>query len=59
MNATHPHQTSIAARDAACAGAGRLDSGLAAGMVVVDANRPAPRAGCATAQPLQAGGALH
>ena len=42
MNTPAPHQHQIAMRDVA--GAAWLDSGVTLGLVVVDANRPAPHA---------------
>ena len=55
-HAHHPHHT--AARGAACAGAGWLDSGIAPGLVVVDSNRPATN-GVAARGLLEQFGAAH
>jgi len=44
MTSHTPHLRPIAARDAGAAGAMWLDSGITLGLVVVDANRPAPGA---------------
>ena len=56
MSPHHCTHTRIAARSVACVGAAlALDSGLAPGLVVVDSNRPAIRAGFAPSLRKQSG----